>query len=252
MFREETLYSPSPRLCLIAAYILPLAALWSSPHAVATTLPMAGFLAIAETCGPSVNKSTLASVAATESGFEPLSVHDNTTGATATMDSSEQGAATVKRLIAAKHSVDVGLMQINSQNFTALDLDATKAFDPCASIAAAAKLLSQAYAGGATHEAQQASLQGALSTYNTGNSVTGLRNGYVRRVELAASRIVPAIDIPQSRNPAPVPVTLSAPLPVVGEQSTDWEIWPDKGAAPSSTVDVTPAVINFEGEDNHG
>lgn len=249
--RRHTFGLPSSRLHVVVTYLLPLVGLCSLP-AVARTLPMADFAAIAESCGPFVDKSTLASVASTESGFEPLAVHDNTTGATAAMDSPEQGAATVEHLIAARHSVDVGLMQINSRNFAALDLDAAKAFDPCASIAAAAKLLSQAYAGGATHEVQQASLRGALSTYNTGNSESGLRNGYVRRVKLAAARVVPAIDTPQSRDPAPAPVNLSALRPVVAEQSTDWEIWSDKGKASSTAVGNEPAVINFEGEDNHG
>lgn len=250
-YRRHAFGSPSSRLHVVATYLLPLAGLWSSPG-LARTLPVADFAAIAESCGPSVDKSTLASVAATESGFEPLVVHDNTTGATATMDSPEQGAAAVEHLIAARHSVDVGLMQINSQNFAALDLDTTTAFDPCASIAAAAKLLSQAYAGGATHEAQQASLRGALSTYNTGNSDSGLRNGYVRRVELAMTRVVPAIDTPRSRDAAPAPVTLSALQPEVAEQSTDWEIWSDKERASSTAVGIEPVVINFEGEGNHG
>ena len=234
------------RLQSLVACAVAFVVIESSPQAFARMLPMSDFTAMANRCGPSVDKTTLASVAATESGFETLSVHDNTTGSSATMDGPEQGAAAVKRLIDRGHSLDVGLMQINSTNFAALGLDATSAFDPCASIAAAAKLLSQAYVGGPTHEAQQAALRGALSTYNTGDAERGIRNGYVRRVELAAARVVPAIDT------ASLHVTASVPSSPDPKQPSDWEVWSEKVKGSPSTGDAESAIINFDGENNHG
>jgi type IV secretion system protein VirB1 len=146
-------------------------------------------------CGPSVAPSTLASIARTESAFEPLSINDNTTGtrgAPATRDIAIQIAS---KLLEAGHSVDIGIMQINSANFARLGLTLEAAFDPCKSVAAGAAVLAGGYAGGATHEGQQLALRVALSKYNTGDAQRGFANGYVHKVELAAGRIVPALDV---------------------------------------------------------
>ena len=91
-------------------------------------------------CGASVAPSTLASIARTESGFQPLSFNDNTTetgGVSATRDIAIQIGST---LLGAGHSVDIGIMKINSANFVRLGLTLEAAFDPCRSVCGRRKL----------------------------------------------------------------------------------------------------------------
>ena len=214
-------------------------------------MPVSEFGQLALRCAPSVAPSTLASIAQTESAFQALSVNDNTTqtsGVPATREIAVQIAA---KLLEAGHSIDVGIMQINSANFGKLGLTLDAAFDPCRSIAAAATLLAGDYAGGDTHESQQSSLRAAISRYNTGDAVRGFENGYVHKVELAARRVVPAIDVGAppaaiDRQALPPPAAVA---PVDPNAPPPWDVWAsyDYGAmhTPGSKVvarDPAPAV----------
>ena len=126
--------------------------------AVAATIAMAGpawadplsvgeFGQLALRCGASVAPSTLASIARTESSFQPLSINDNTTGTSGVPASRDIAIQIASKLLEAGHSVDVGIMQINSGNFARLGLTLEAAFDPCRSVAAAAVILAGDYAG---------------------------------------------------------------------------------------------------------
>jgi type IV secretion system protein VirB1 len=172
--------------------------------------------------------STLASIARTESGFEPLSINDNTTRTSTVPVSRDMAVQVAAKLIEAGHSVDVGIMQINSGNFRALGLKLDAAFDPCTSIAAAATILAGDFAGdGESHESQQAALRVALSKYNTGDAQRGFDNGYVHKVELAARRIVPALDVgeaPAASDRMPRPAAVAAPAPDPNAPPS-WDVW---------------------------
>ncbi|RAZ82156.1 lytic transglycosylase [Mesorhizobium hawassense] len=143
-------------------------------------------------CAPWVAISTLAAIAKVESGFDPLVAYDNTTNETLRWDDHLQAARNLKVRLEADHSVDVGLMQINSNNFSKLKLTPETAFQPCTSLSAAAHLLESRYVGGATAAAEQMALRRAISAYNTGNFKRGFANGYVRKVE-AAAKVVPGL-----------------------------------------------------------
>ena len=201
-------------------------------HGAPLTIGEFGQLALR--CAPDVAPATLASIARTESHFQPLTISDNntaTTGIPATRDIAVQIAS---KLIEAGHSVDLGVMQINSVNFLKLGLTPESAFDPCRSIAAAATILSGDYAGGETHEEQQSALRGALSKYNTGDAQRGFENGYVHKVELAARQIVPALDVPAPDRP---PLSQGAPSVAIDGASRPpltpadpnappgWDVW---------------------------
>ena len=213
-----------------------------SGPACADPLSVAEFGQLALRCGASVAPSTLASIARTESGFQPLSINDNTTktsGVPATRDIAIQIAS---RLLEAGHSVDIGIMQINSANFARLGLTLETAFDPCRSIAAAAVVLAGDYAGGDTHEGQQAALRVALSRYNTGDAQRGFANGYVHRVELAARRVVPALDVgmaPAAIDSQPAPAAAPA-VPVDPNAPPSWAVWPSYEYAATHHHEVQP------------
>ena len=88
--------------------------------------------------------------------------HDNTTGLVL-HGAGAAGAA--PQLIAAGHSVDLGLMQVNSMNLGLLGLSVSDAFTACRSVEAAAKLLA------------------LFSRYNTGSPQRGIANGYAAKVQ---------------------------------------------------------------------
>ena len=165
-------------------------------------LSITRFARLARQCAPNVAASTIAAIARTESGFDPLAIYDNSTGLIARPASTAAAVRIAARLIAAGHSVDLGLMQVNTRNLPAVGLTLQAVFDPCRSIAAGAAILADDYTGGVTHAARQAALRVALSRYNTGDPERGFANGYVRRVEVSARRVVPALDVGIRTKPA--------------------------------------------------
>ena len=96
-----------------------------------------------------------------ESALDPLTLHDNTTGLVL---HGEGAASTARQLIAAGHSVDLGMMQINSKNLGLLGLSLSDAFTACRSVEATAKL------------------PALFSRYNTGSPQRGIASGYAAKV----------------------------------------------------------------------
>ena len=93
------------------------------------TIPAA--LALSLQCAPSVDPHMIVAIGQHESALDPLTIHDNTTGQVL---HGEGAASTARQLIAAGHSVDLGLMQINSMNLGLLGLSVSDAFTACRSI----------------------------------------------------------------------------------------------------------------------
>ena len=154
------------------------------------------------------------------------------------------------KLIAAGHSVDVGIMQINDRNFSALRLDLNTAFDPCRSIAAAATILAGSYVvGGDSHGAQQAALKVAISKYNTGDAQRGFDNGYVHKVEISARVIVPALDKGLTPIEAghDLPPSVAPSIPVDPNAPPSWDVWAsfDYAAGRNSRLTL-PAPANMK------
>ncbi len=154
------------------------------------------FAQLAASCAPHVAVETLAAVARTESGFDALTLHDNTTGRSYhPATSGDAIALAVELATIARHSVDFGLMQINSANLPRLGLTLADAFDPCRNLAAADQVLVAGYAAPAPGADTQPAVQQALSRYNTGDPARGLANGYVGRVQASAELVVPALRV---------------------------------------------------------
>ena len=206
------------------------------------TLPLALVLQLATVCAPTVAPETIAAIARTESRFDPLAIGDNTAGRSYSPASVDEAIELATRLRSEGHSIDLGLMQVNSSNLTGLSLSIADTFDACRSVAAGGRILSAAFAGGATVAEAQGALRVALSRYNTGNAQRGFLNGYVQRVEAAARQIVPALDgtvmtaLPQavsSGRATPHPALPSAmPVPVPAASDGEWHAV--GGAAPLS------------------
>lgn len=132
----------------------------------ALSIPVA--LAIALHCAPAEDPGMLVVIARQESGLEPLTLRDDTSGQVL------HGAGVIeaaRRLIAAGHSVDLGAWQINSRNLALLGLRIADAFEPCKSVAAAARLIE------------------LFSRYNTGSRSRGIANGYAVAVMAAIHEV---------------------------------------------------------------
>lgn len=203
---------------------------------------LALFTQLAGSCAPHVAVETLGAVARTESGFDALAIHDNTTGKTFKPSSREEAIAlTTELVVARRHSVDLGLMQINSLNFPSLGMTVTDAFDPCRSLAAAERILVQGYTVPAVGENEQAALQQTLSRYNTGDPARGLANGYVRRVQASAEVIVPAIRVQGVSTPPLVSRVEDAPILAqpLSPPPPSWDVYGQARAAREHPASAT-------------
>jgi len=178
---------------------------------------LALFTQLAGVCAPQVAPGTLAALAAVESRFNTLAIDDNTTHSALWPKLPAEAITIARQAIAAGHSIDLGLLQINSGNLASLHLSVPGAFDPCLNLRAGAALLVRDYGGGKTPAEEQAALRAALLRYNTGTAQGNVARGYVAQVVSAARRVVPEID-PSATQPAQPPPAATP---------KDWNVFPD-------------------------
>lgn len=124
-----------------------------------------------------------------ESGGNPHALHDNTSGRTYHPISAFRAAEVARTLVAAGHSVDLGLGQINSMNLPGLGLSVDDMFDPCTNIQVGARILAQDYQRATWRFGPgQIALRHAIGAYNTGSIFAG--RTYISLV-LAAGHVRP-------------------------------------------------------------
>lgn len=160
-------------------------------------------VSLAKACAPEVATEAVVPLVVTESGGDSLQINVNK-GPRVRAGSVAEGAAIVRRYLMAGYTVDVGLAQINSANFSRLGVTVEQAFEPCTNLRLASSMLQQGYALASRHYNGLDAISATYSLYNTGTLTRGFRNGYVRRVWSAAS----AMGTVQSAPPIPF-----APLP---------------------------------------
>lgn len=153
------------------------------------------FAQLGARCAPSINIHTLASVVRQESRFNMYAININGSKPLKRMPTNAaEAVATARRLLDAGYKIDVGLGQISSGNFGWLGLSLSQLFEPCANLAASARVLSACYQRAVAAQGEgQLALRSALSCYNTGSLSKGFKNGYVRAVVAQASRPVPEL-----------------------------------------------------------
>jgi type IV secretion system protein VirB1 len=188
--------------------------------AFASPLSKTSFDGLALSCAPGVAIPTLRAVAAVESHFDPLAIRDNTTRESWTPSSLSAATALTKDRVKLGHSVDIGLMQINSGNLASLHMGVEDAFDACHSLDAAHRILQTAFAAGSSEAERQAAILITLSRYNTGKPLTGVANGYANQVISAQS----------------APLTAKIALQRAPNTPPQWDIWGTSGAEPTSWV----------------
>lgn len=188
-------------------------------------MSLALFAQLAAACAPSVHVDTLAAIARTESGFHAHALHDNADGRSYRPAKLEEAIAIATDLVSAKrHSVDIGLMQVNSANLAGLGLSLAQAFDPCLSLKAGARVLASSYQPPPAGQDPQPALLQALSRYNTGHPARGFANGYVARVVASTEQVVPAIRLGASPSSGPAESEKAAPT-LVASPPPAWDVF---------------------------
>lgn len=205
-------------------------------------LELAAVLALAQRCAPSVAPETMLSIVQVESHNNPLAINVNGAADPAPARTAEEAIRTAEALIRQGRSVDLGLGQINSKNLDWLGMSVSEAFDPCRNLAGAAKVLEAGYLSAARQAPQQQALRMAFSAYNTGDHRRGFANGYVAKVEAAASRVVPALGGAHlAAPPAPTPAqlaqeiaaeNLSGQAPMAEHEPPPWDVFGRTKASP--------------------
>lgn len=136
---------------------------------------------ILDNCAPLVSPITMQKIVKIESGGDALALNVNGLRVRLKPKTSAEAAAIARQYIAQGHTVDLGLMQINSTNVARLGYSVEDMFVPCKNLKAGSELLSKSYLRARKSRAPQLALRAALSAYNTGNFVRGFQNGYVAK-----------------------------------------------------------------------
>jgi len=144
---------------------------------------------LAEQCGPAVHPATTTAIIKVESGGQPFAIHDNRTNRSYFPQTKIEAQWIAYTLLTRDHSIDMGLMQVNSTHITGMGIDYRELFDPCYNIAVGTRVLGDFYRryNNSTTSPETALLY-ALSGYNTGTPYKG-RN-YVNRILEAAGSAV--------------------------------------------------------------
>lgn len=139
-------------------------------------------------CAPGVAPYNIQELIRVESSGNPLGLGINVKNGvklkpTIKVDTPQKAIAVTYAAMELGHSVDMGLMGINSANLKRLGYTVEDMFyDKCKNIKAGAQIFTEAYLQELPkHQNEQAALAAALSIYNTGNRRGGFNNGYVAK-----------------------------------------------------------------------
>jgi type IV secretion system protein VirB1 len=136
-------------------------------------------------CSPNIGPRTMAAIVEVESGGRPYVIHDNTLDRTFTAVDTREAVAWSYQLLRARHSIDLGIAQINNANLTRLGMSVPEAFDPCVNLHGGATILAYDYQSAvAEFGPGQFALRRAIGAYNTGSIFSGY--GYIEKILAAA------------------------------------------------------------------
>ena len=134
-------------------------------------------------CAPNVAPATIAAIIQVESGGNAFALGVNgRIGKHPRPQNATETARQARYYMHLGYSVDLGLMQINSNNLAGLGYTVEQILDPCTNLKAGSRILARGYAGAIKRYGPgQDALKAALSAYNTGNYERGFQNGYVAK-----------------------------------------------------------------------
>ncbi len=144
--------------------------------------------AFIEQCkNPNIGIEIVQQIIKIESNSKPFAVNVNKDGKSFisfVFETKEEALKSAQDYINGGLSVDVGLMQINSNNLSLKifsDLTLEDLFDPCKNIKAGSDIFYLAYENTDKNLTQEERINIALSVYNTGDKNKGFTNGYIAK-----------------------------------------------------------------------
>ena len=141
--------------------------------------------ALLKTCSVIISHSLASGIIAVESNGKPYVVNVNVKNALQSYSFNDEKEAIKKSkaLIESGHSIDMGMAQINSANLKKLGVGVDDIFEPCENLNAMQTVFLWGYNlpadKGLTLQEKEIA---AISRYNTGSPVNGIKNGYVGKV----------------------------------------------------------------------
>lgn len=158
----------------------------------------------------------------------------------------QEAVATAQMLKSKGYNYSLGIAQVNQVNFRKYGFDThEKAFDPCANLAAGARILASCYtsAGGDWGK--------AFSCYYSGNFVTGFRTGYVQKIYDSISRGQAVADAQPAASAIPLRAATPAPAvakraeaeqPTAAASRISMRVLPFGASAPTATAAAAPTL----------
>lgn len=132
---------------------------------------------------PNVDTAVIQQIIQVESSHNPLILHVNKVGMV--QEKTKQKAKEQAQFyISQGYNVDIGLMQINSNNLNSplfKHYNLEDMFDSCKNIKVGSDIFYLAYEKTNQNLPKEERMKKALSIYNTGNENYGFKNGYVEK-----------------------------------------------------------------------
>lgn len=135
---------------------------------------------------PTVPTSIVRMIVQEESSKNPYAVNVNKDGKSfiSFIPKTKNEAITIAQsYINAGFSVDVGYMQLNSDNFKQLNTTLENALEPCKNIYLSSTIFYNFYKDTSKKDSSITRVQKSLSAYNTGSYELGFKNGYVAKYD---------------------------------------------------------------------
>lgn len=135
---------------------------------------------------PTVPTSIVRMIVQEESSKNPYAVNVNKDGKSfiSFIPKTKDEAITIAQsYINAGFSVDVGYMQLNSDNFKQLNTTLENALEPCKNIYLSSTIFYNFYKDTSKKDSSITRVQKSLSAYNTGSYELGFKNGYVAKYD---------------------------------------------------------------------
>ena len=135
---------------------------------------------------PTVPTSIVRMIVQEESSKNPYAVNVNKDGKSfiSFIPKTKDEAITIAQsYINAGFNVDVGYMQLNSDNFKQLNTTLEIALDPCKNLYFASSVFYNFYKDTSKKDNTITRVQKSLSAYNTGSYELGFKNGYVAKYD---------------------------------------------------------------------
>jgi type IV secretion system protein VirB1 len=135
---------------------------------------------------PTVPTSIVKMIVQEESSKNPYAVNVNKDGKSfiSFIPKTKDEAITIAQsYINAGFNVDVGYMQLNSDNFKQLNTTLENALEPCKNIYLSSTIFYNFYKDTSKKDSSITRVQKSLSAYNTGSYELGFKNGYVAKYD---------------------------------------------------------------------